>query len=94
MSKKLESSVFGLKTSNFFMNRTNIITRKLESNVLGTVGGGGQNKPNGSKIVPINVIKIIHKHDVNYVKKVGIKCFWAQEAEMRLRPLTSSNHRH
>ena len=55
---------------------------------------GGQNDPNGSKILAINVIKIFHEHDVNDVKKVGIKCFWAHKAEMSLRTSTSSNHRH
>ena len=67
-----------------------MITRKLQLYVLGT---GGGNEPNDRKIVPINVIKIIHEHDVNDVKKVGIKCFLAQEAEMSSRPLISSNHR-
>ena len=40
------------------------------------------------------MIKIFHEHDVNDVKKVGIKYFGGQEAEMSLRPLTSSNHQH
>ena len=93
--KKLESSVFCSRgrneltavnffqspTSKFFVNTTNMITRKLESNVLGT---GGQDESNGSKIVPINVIKIFYEHNVNDVKKVGIKCFWAQGAKMIL----------
>ena len=87
MLKKLESSNLGLNTSKFFMNTSNIITTKLEANVLGT---GGENHPNGSKILTINVIKIFNEHDVNDVKKVRIKCFWAKEAEMSLRPLTSS----
>ena len=56
-------------TSKFFMNTTNIITKKLESNVLGT-GGGGQNESNGSKILPVDVIKIFHEHDLNDAKKV------------------------
>ena len=55
---------------------------------------GSQNEPNGSKIVAINVIKIIHEHDLNDVQKTGIKCFGAKEAEMSLRTLTSCNHRH
>ena len=29
----------------------------------------GQNEPNGSKIVPINAIKIFHENDINNVKK-------------------------
>ena len=40
------------------------------------------------------LIKIFHKHDVNDVEKVGINLFWAQEAEISLRPLISSNHQH
>ena len=46
------------------------------------------------KLVQFNVIKFFYEHDVNDAKKVAIMCFWAQEAEMSLRPLTSSNHRH
>ena len=71
------------------MNTTNMVTRKLESSVLGT---GGQSESNGSKILPVDVIKIFHEHDLNDVKKVLIKCFWAQDAEMSLRSLTSFNH--
>ena len=55
---------------------------------------GGQNEPHGRKIVPINMIKISHEHDANDDKKVAIKSFRAQEAEMSLRPLFSPNHRH
>ena len=72
MSKKLQSIFFGSKgqneltavkffqspTSKFFINTTNMIIRKLESYVLVT---GRQNEPNGSKIVPTNVIKIFIK---------------------------------
>ena len=43
---------------------------------------GGQNEPNGSKSVPINMFKIFHEHDVNDVKKNGIKCFWAQDIKI------------
>ena len=46
---------------------------------------GGQNQPNGSEIVTINVIKIFHEHDVNDLKQLRVKCFWVQEAEMSLR---------
>ena len=76
-SKKLESSVFGLKRPNQMF-----------------WAQGRQNEENGSKIVPINLMKIFHEHDVNDVKKVRIRCFWAKEAEISLRPLPSSNHRH
>ena len=33
--------------------------------------------------------KIFHELDVHHVWKVGIKRFWAQEAEMTLTPLSS-----
>ena len=52
----------------------------------------GQNEANVTKMVPINEIKIFHKHDVNDVKRIPMN-FWGQMAEMSLRPLTSSNHR-
>ena len=33
--------------------------------------------------------KIFHQLDVHHVQKVGIKRFWAQEAEMRLTTISS-----
>ena len=33
--------------------------------------------------------KIFHELDVYHVYKVGIKSFWAQEAEMTLTPISS-----
>ena len=59
---------------------TKMITKMLESNVLCT--GGSQNELNGSKILPIDVIKVFHHHDVNDDKKVDIKCFWAQDIKI------------
>ena len=35
----------------------------------------GQNEANVTKMVPINVIKIFYKHDVNDVKRVGMNFF-------------------
>ena len=48
-------NLFQSPTSKYFINTTNMVIRKLESNVLVT---GGHNEPNGSKSVPINVLKI------------------------------------
>ena len=56
--------------------------------------GGGQNEANGTKNGSTSCDHIFHEHDLNDVQKIGIKCFWAKEAEMSLRTLTSCNHRH
>ena len=32
--------------------------------------------------------KIFHELDVHHVQKVGIKCFWAKEAEMSLTAIS------
>ena len=37
--------------------------------------------------------KIFHQLDVHHVWKVGIKRFWAQEAEVTLTAIISSNRR-
>ena len=35
------------------------------------------------------VVKIFHELDVHHVEKLGIKRFWAHEAEMSLAAITS-----
>ena len=82
---------FGLKTPKFLINTTNMITRKLESNVLVT---GRPEWATWPENCSNNMVKIFHQHDVIDDKKVAIKCFRAQEKEMSLRPSFSSNHRH
>ena len=62
-----------------FMNSTYIMSRKWESNVFGS---GCRNDSNSHQLARIGEIKIFHQLDVHHVSKVGIKRFWAQDAEM------------
>ena len=54
----------------------------LESRNQTFLGSGGRNKSNTHQFARIGLKKISHKFDVHDVYKVGIKRFWAQEAEM------------
>ena len=53
------------------------------------LGSGGRNESNNHQLVRIGEKKIFHQLDVHHVKKVGIKGFWAQEAEMSLTTISS-----
>ena len=46
------------------------------------MGSGGRNESNSHQLARIGEKKIFYELDVHLVKKVGIKRFWAQEAEM------------
>ena len=48
------------------------------------MGLGGRNESNNHQLARIGEKKIFHQLDVHHVKKVGIKRFLAQEAEMSL----------
>ena len=48
------------------------------------LGSGGWNQSNTHQFARIREKKIFHEFDVHDVCKVGIKRFWAQEAEMSL----------
>ena len=52
-------------------------------------GSGGRNKSNSHEFPRIGKKKIFHELDVDHVYKVGIKRFWAQEAEMSLTAISS-----
>ena len=43
---------------------------------------GGRNESNSHQLAGIGEKKSFHELDVHHVKKVGIKRFWAQEAEI------------
>ena len=67
------------------------------------MGSGGRNESNSRNFARIGETKIFHALDVHLVQKVGIKRFWAQEAEMSLtaksslesaRRIFSINSRH
>ena len=49
---------------------------------------GGRNESNSHQLAGIGQKKIFHELDVHHVKKVGIKRFCAQEAEMSLTAIS------
>ena len=56
----------------------------LESRTQTFLGSGSQTESNNHQLARIGEKKIFHQLDVHHVQKVGIKRFWAQEAEMSL----------
>ena len=63
-------------------------TSWLESRNQTFLGSGGGNESNSQYLARIGEKKIFHELDVHDVYKVGIKRFWAQEAEMSLTPIS------
>ena len=53
------------------------------------MGSGGRNYSNSHQLARIGEKKIFYELDVNDAYKVGIKRFWAQEAEMTLTAISS-----
>ena len=53
------------------------------------MGSGGRNESKSHPLARIDEKKSFHELDVHHVKKVGIKRFCAEEAEMGLRAITS-----
>ena len=53
------------------------------------MGSGGRNESNSNQLARIGEQKIFPELDVHHVYKVGIKRFWAQEAEMSLTAISS-----
>ena len=53
------------------------------------MGSGGRSKSNSHQLGRIGEKKMFHELDVHHVYKVGIKRFWAQEAEMSLIAISS-----
>ena len=53
------------------------------------MGSGVRNQSNSHQLAPIGEKKTFHEVDVHHVNKVGIKRFWAQEAEMSLTAIRS-----
>ena len=51
-------------TKKFFKNSTYIMSRKMESNVLGSEG---RNESNSHQLAPIGQRKIFHETDVHHV---------------------------
>ena len=48
------------------------------------MGSSGRNESISHQLARIGEKIILHELDVHHVKKLGIKRFWAQEAEMSL----------
>ena len=53
------------------------------------LASGFQNKSNSHELARIGEKKIFHELDVHHVYKVGITCFWAQQAKMSLTAIRS-----
>ena len=69
----------------FFMNST---TSCLERRNQTFLASRGRNESNSHQLAGIGEKKIFHELDVHHVKKVGIKRFCAQEAEMSLTAMS------
>ena len=96
ISWKWESNVFSLRRPKWILQQCTCTNRRKENfswtrrtscpesrnpNILGS---GGRNESNSNVLAGIGEKKIFHELDVHHVEKVGIKRFWAQEAEMSL----------
>ena len=53
------------------------------------LGSGCQNESNSHQLARISEKKIFIQLDVNHVYKVGITCFWPQDAKMSLTAIRS-----
>ena len=53
------------------------------------LGSGCQNVSNSYELAPIGKKKIFHELEVHHFYKVGITCFWAQDAKMSLTAISS-----
>ena len=70
----------------FFTNTTYIMFGSKNQTFLVS---GGRNESNSHQLARIGAKKIFLQLDVYHVKKVGIKRFLSQEAEMSLRTISS-----
>ena len=53
------------------------------------LGSGCENESNSHQLARISEMKIFHELVVHHVYKVGITCFWAQDAKMSLTAISS-----
>ena len=53
------------------------------------LGSGCQNESNSHQLARIGEKKIFHELDVHHVYKGGITCFWAQDAKMSPKVISS-----
>ena len=75
-----------LASRKFFMNSTNIMSTKGNHLFLGS---GCQNESDSHQLARIGETKIFHELGVHHVYKVGIICFWNQDAKMCLTPMSA-----
>ena len=57
------------------------------------MSSGSRNESNSHQLARIGEKKSFHELDVHHLYKVGMKPFWAEEAEMSLRAISSFNRR-
>ena len=53
------------------------------------MGSRGRNESNSHELARIGEKRIFGDLDIHHIYKVGIKRFWAQEAQMSLRAISS-----
>ena len=53
------------------------------------MGSGGRNESSSHELARIGEKRIFGDFDIHHIYKVGIKRFWAEEAEMSLRAISS-----
>ena len=82
MSRKQESNVF--RRTSYLESRNQTFWAKE-----GEMSSGGRNESNSHQLARNGERKIFHEFDVHHVQKVGVKRFWAQEAQMSLTANTS-----
>ena len=101
MSTKYESLVFELRMPKWVQQPSTRSNRQeeyfswtrrtscLHSRNHLFLGSGCQNDSNSHQLARISEKKIFHQLDVHHVYKVGITCFYAQDANMSLTAITS-----
>ena len=53
------------------------------------LGSGCQNESNSHQLAGVGEKEIFHELDVHHIYKVGITIFWAQDAKMSLKAISS-----
>ena len=86
MSLTANSSLVSARRK-FFMNSTYMMSTDSRNHLF--LGSGCQNESNSHQLARIGEKKIFHELDVHHVYKVGITCFWAQDAKMSLTAISS-----
>ena len=80
------SARWNRREENFSWTRRTSCLQSRNHLFLGSVC---QNESNSHQLARIGEKKIFHQLDVHQVYKVGITCFWAQDAKMSLTAISS-----